>query len=35
MLDEDQKIKLKPDTLNDEQMELIEGYNLLDDGGKK
>lgn len=35
MLDGDQNINLKPDNLNDEQIALLEGYNLLNDGGKK
>ena len=35
MLDSNQSIDLKPDTLNDEQIELIKGYDSLNDGGKK
>ena len=35
MLDSNQSIDLKPDTLNDEQIELIKGYDSLDAGGRK
>lgn len=35
MLDGNQSIDLKPDTLNDEQIELIKGYDSLDAGGRK
>ena len=35
MLDDNQSIDLKPDTLNDEQIELIKGYDSLDAGGRK
>ena len=35
MIDGDQNINLAPDNLNDEQIALLTGYSLLNDGGKK
>lgn len=35
MLDEDQTINLSADNLNEEQIALLDGYNRLNDGGKK